>query len=112
MFKNSRKIEEYKYDGVFYTNNDSPSPDGDLLKEDVITEIILLETKCDVQKANDLSSSATLVSLYNVYFPFIGNIPIHNGCKLRVTVEGVKLDGNIYDVSPTQMGACSAKLKV
>lgn len=112
MYKDSRKLEEYKYDGTFYTVTESNSPDGDLLADSTTTTTILLETKCDVQKSDDLTSSSTLVSYYNIYFPFKGDIPVVNMCKFKATVEDVFLDGYIYGLAPTQMGGCSARLKV
>lgn len=96
----SKFIEEYPYDGEFYTVNDVVSDDGSLLGYDEfssdgnllgddtgdsaedsgnaaastaseVTETTILACKCDIQEASKMFNSGALLADYNVYFKLL-----------------------------------------
>ena len=51
MFIDRNEIEEYPFNGTFYTTEQTDSDDGDPLK-DTTSEVVLLNTECDIQEAS------------------------------------------------------------
>lgn len=65
-------MQEYPFDGVFYTYGIDESKPAD---QQVEEEIIVLETKCDIQGAQK-EDSGVISNAYNVYFPFDKSVGI------------------------------------
>lgn len=65
-------MQEYPFDGVFYTYGIDGSKPAD---QQVEEEIIVLETKCDIQGAQK-EDSGVISNAYNVYFPFDKSVGI------------------------------------
>lgn len=103
-------MQEYPFDGVFYTYgiDESKPPD-----QQVEEEIIVLETKCDIQGAQK-EDSGVISNAYNVYFPFdksVG-ISIKKGHKFRSKMYGFSItDAIVINIIPTQLGGCAVYVK-
>ena len=113
MFIDRNEIEEYPYDGTFYTMQKSDADNGDPLAE-TTEEVVLLNTKCDIQEANKNMSGDAIISYYNVYFPFDKEtgINISRGVKFRGSAYGMNVDGTVVAPIPSQLGGCSVYIKV
>ena len=115
-------IEEYPYiDGVFYTyETDMSKP----LDERVPEEVIVLETIFDAQRSAKLHSGISIAADYTIYWPLTENkdaqgswdkfedIPVKRGMRFRGIAWGVLIDGEVEIVRPSQLGGCSADIKV
>lgn len=103
-------LQEYPFDGVFYYMGvDETKP----LDEQVEEEIVVLETKCDIQGAQK-EDSGVISNSYNVYFPFDKEkgINLRKGMLFRGQMYGYSIDGaTVIDIVPTQMGGCSVYIK-
>ena len=85
-------MQEYPFDGVFYTYGIDGSKPADQQKED----------------------SGVISNAYNVYFPFdksVG-ISIKKGHKFRSKMYGFSItDAIVIDIIPTQLGGCAVYVK-
>lgn len=103
-------FQEYPFEGKFYTTMIDKTKPRDEWKEE---EVVILETKCDIQGAQK-EDGGVISNSYNVYFPF----DIKEGIKVR---KGHKFDGSMYgmtisnadviDVVPNQLGGCAVYVK-
>lgn len=103
-------MQEYPFDGVFYTKGIDESKE---LDEQVEEEIIILETKCDIQGAQK-EDTGVISNAYNVYFPFDKNIgvSVKKGNLFKGSMYGVSIkDAVVVDVIPTQLGGCAVYVK-
>lgn len=79
------------------------------------TEVIVLETKCDIQESNKLFNNGAIMSNFTIYFPFekgVDALEIRRGHMFRCeSVEGLPVNGTVIGVFPTQMGGCVAYIK-
>lgn len=106
MYIERKDIEEYPYEGTFYTITiDTTKP----LEERVEEEVVVLATECDIQESQKRLSD-TLVATFAVYFPFNKEtgIVITRGMKFRGDIYGLDVDGEVGSVAPSQMGGCVA----
>lgn len=104
MFIDRNQISEYPFTGVFYTSYvDMSKP----LDERVEEEIVVLETKCDIQESQK-TLSGTLTNVYEVYFPFDkeSGIKIKNGLLFKSEMYGLVINGKVGGTFPSQMGGC------
>lgn len=103
-------MQEYPFDGVFYTKGiDESKP----LDEQAEEDIVILETKCDIQGAQK-EDTGVISNAYNVYFPFDKNIgvSIKKGNLFKGSMYGVSIkDAVVVDVIPTQLGGCAVYVK-
>lgn len=103
-------LQEYPFDGVFYylgVNESKP------LDDQIDEEIIVLETKCDIQGAQK-EDSGVISNSYNVYFPFDKEkgINIRKGLFFRGNMYGYTINkATVIDIIPTQLGGCAVYIK-
>lgn len=103
-------MQEYPFDGVFYTKGIDESKPLDEQEEE---DIVILETKCDIQGAQT-EDTGVISNAYNVYFPFDKNIgvSIKKGNLFKGSMYGVSIkDAVVVDVIPTQLGGCAVYVK-
>lgn len=126
----------YKVESSTPEDGDILGPDdGDLLGDETTEEgkdesadeetdeTILLEVKCDIQKTDNLITSGVITMGYDIYFPTPkGDIPdtikpyvmpngLVPGVRFRSTMYGLKIDGMVIGLFPSQMGGCLARIK-
>ena len=113
MFIDRNEIAEYPYDGTFYTMQKSDADNGDPLAE-TTEEVVLLNTKCDIQEASKNMSGDAIISYYNIFFPFDKEtgIIISRGVKFRGSAYGMNVEGTVVAPIPSQLGGCSVYIKV
>ena len=113
MFIDRNEIEEYPFNGTFYTTEQTASDDGDPLK-DTTSEVTLLNTECDIQEASKNISGDSIISYYNIYYPFdkTNGINIKRGTKFRSVDYGMEVEGTVVGIYPSQLGGCSVYIKV
>lgn len=103
-------MQEYPFDGVFYTKGiDESKP----LDQQVEEDIVILETKCDIQGAQK-EDTGVISNAYNVYFPFDKNIgvSIKKGNLFKGLMYGISIkDAVVVDVIPNQLGGCAVYIK-
>lgn len=125
----------YKVETPTPEDGDILGPDnGDLLADDVgdaekeedaeeAKETVLLEVKCDIQRTDNLISSGVITMGYDIFFPTPkGDIPesikpyvmpngLVPGVRFRSSMYGLKIDGMVIGLFPSQMGGCLARIK-
>lgn len=109
MIIDRHETEEYPYDGEFYTTWIDESKPLDQQKEE---DLILLKTKCDIQEAQKSDSGNSIKASFNVYFPFdksVG-IKITRGVLFRGNMYGMRVDGMVLGLFPTQLSGCAVYL--
>lgn len=103
-------LNEYPFDGAFYRYGvDESKP----LDEQVEEEILVLETKCDIQSSSKSDASGNITAYFNVYFPFdkeVG-IDITRGLRFKGDMYGLKVNGEVISVEPSQLGGCACYVK-
>lgn len=104
MFIDHDILQEYPFDGAFYTSEIDYSKPLDEQKEE---EVLVLETKCDIQESGK-SLGATITATYAVYFPFDmkTGIKIKNGMEFRGDIYGLRVNGIVGGIFPSQLGGC------
>lgn len=98
-------IEEYPFDGEFYEMTvDASLPPS----QQVETEVVLLSTKCDIQEAQKTENDGATSAKFNVYYPFdkTKGVNIRRGVSFRGSMYGVRVEGKVIGVFPTQLGGC------
>lgn len=103
-------LQEYPFDGVFYFMGEDESKPLDQRVEE---EIIVLETKCDIQGAQK-EDSGIISNSYNVYFPFDKSkgINIKKDMLFRGSMYGYSIKGaKVIDIIPTQLGGCAVYIR-
>lgn len=98
-------IQEYPFNGSFYTYGiDMTKP----LTERVEEEILVLETKCDIQEAKK-SDNTIISNAFEVYYPFDKKqgITIKKGMLFRGGMFGMPVEGRVIGLFPTQLGGVS-----
>lgn len=97
--------DDFPFTGSFYKYGvDENLP----LDEQEEKEILVLETKCDIQESNKSESGGNITASFNVYFPFNKEegIKIKRGMKFRGFIYGLEVNGTVVGVFPTQLGGC------
>lgn len=123
MYTDRKEMQEYAYNGVFYKTDVTIPDDGDLLGDDEAKEVIILETKCDIQETNKLFNSGVITMGYTIYFPMptkldengneVETIPdgLKPGIRFRGSLYDLAVEGMVIGVYPTQMHGCVAYIK-
>lgn len=102
-------LEEYPFDGAFYTFGiDESKP----LDEQVEEEILLFETKCDIQESTSTLAGGANTATFDIYFPFDKKtgVNLKRGDTFKGSFYGVKVDGMVDGIFPTQLGGCAVHL--
>lgn len=101
--------QEYPFDGTFYRFGiDESKP----LDEQVEEEILIFETKCDIQESTSTVTNGNIIATFDVYFPFDKEkgINIKRGYTFRGEMFGLVVDGIIDGIFPSQLGGCQVHL--
>lgn len=115
------ELTDYPFEGAFYTNEiDEDAP----LDERIPYEVLVFETKCDIQKNNRMHNGFMLATDYCVYWPLetnpestgsvdkYGPIKVRRGMIFRGIMYGYPVAGTVEIVRPSQLGGCSCDIKV
>jgi hypothetical protein len=99
------EIQEYPFDGVFYTSViDKSLP----LESQVEREVVLLETKCDITEASHSRVGEFIKAVYSVFVPFdkeaLNPIEVNRGVMFRANMYGLPIEGKVEGVFPSQLG--------
>lgn len=108
MILDRNTLIDYPFDGTFYYMGvDESKP----LTEQVEEEIIILETKCDIQGAQK-EDSGVISNTYTIYFPFNKEEGIPTKLKkgesrFKGSMYGLSIyDAEVIDIIPTQLSGC------
>ena len=102
------------------STDDTESSDGDSTEDDDeeedSSEIIILETPCDIQQNTALFASATITRGYKVYFPFnpdIADLPseLKPGILFRGECHGLTIAGTVLDPVASELGVCMVEIR-
>lgn len=116
-------IQEFNYDGTFYTVKVNKPENGDLLGDEdtdnsigTSEEIIVLETKCDIQKSKKMFNDGTIMADYDIYFPLkFGEVsPVQLGCMFRCLKEsyGININGRVVGFGNSLLGKVEVNIKM
>lgn len=110
MIVDRTEIEEYPFDGSFYDvviNEELP------LEEQVEEEVVVLETKCDIQESQKSDSGGNITATFNIYFPFDKEegVKVRRGMIFRGSIYGMEVNGRVIGVYPSQLGGCACYIK-
>lgn len=104
MYMKHHKVPEYGFQGTFYTSEWNRGEDGDQLSG-TETEVVALETKCDIQETKRSFPSGTITQGFTVYFPWKDSeIPVRDGMRFRCDDFYIPLDMLVTGVFPTHFG--------
>lgn len=96
-------IQEYPFDGRFYTTGvDESKP----LDEQEEIEYEILQTKCDILESSHANGSF-LNSTFVIYLPFdkeTETVELKNGYMFSSNMYGLDVNGKIVGVFPSQLG--------
>lgn len=109
MYIERQSLQEYPFNGAFYTFGiDESKP----LDEQVEEEILLFETKCDIQESTSTSNGGAISASFDVYFPFDKKVGVglQRGDIFKGSFYGVKVEGIVQGLFPTQLGGCAVHL--
>lgn len=115
-------VVEYPFiGGVFYTyETDMKKP----LDQRIPEEVVVLETVFDAQRAAKLHNGISNGADYTIYWPLTPDlesqdswdkympINVKRGMRFRGIAFGVLIEGEVEIVRPSQLGSCSADVKV
>lgn len=103
-------LNEYPFNGVFYTVAvDENKP----LDQQVAEKIIILETPCDIMESSHSWSKDFIFAKYAVYFPFNKDVEleIKLGDLFESNMYGLKVDGKVVGVFPSQLGGVTVYIQ-
>lgn len=105
MYIDRNEIQEYPFTGVFYTSViDRSLP----LEEQVETEVVILETPCDILEASHSRVGEFIKAVYSIFVPFDKEeenpIDVNRGVLFRANQYGVLIEGKVEGVFPSQLG--------
>lgn len=109
MIIDKSAIQPYPYTGSFYRYViDESKP----LDEQVMEEVLLLETECDVQQETS-TDNGTITSLCTIFFPYVKSVGINikGGDTFRCNLNGLQINGIINVPYPNQLNVCEVTLK-
>lgn len=103
MYTNRFQLQEFPYLGIFYTVIVDESKPLDQQKE---VRQVLLSTQCDIIESSHTRSADAIWNDYVVYFPLNDGdtIKIQNGTLFEADVNGLKIDGKVVGIFPSQLG--------
>lgn len=108
MLVDRELLEEYPFEGEFYTYEKDDSSWG---AEPV--EKVILSTECDIQESQKSDAYGNITASFNIYFPFDkdAGIEIKRGMLFRGSMYGLEVKGEVIGLFPTQMGVCACYIK-
>lgn len=132
MYLNRQAITEYPFHCTFYeikvTENEEgdllgDSNNGDLLDEEVSetseveeTRTVLLEKRCDIQRASELMSNGTIMADYEVFCPCeIGEkfpFDIRYNTKFECNDYAIPISGRVIGFEYSQLGGFHVRIKM
>lgn len=97
-------------------STDTDSETDDSSDDADSSEIVILETPCDIQQNTAIFSSATITRGYKVYFPFnpdIADLPseLKPGILFRGEVHGLTIAGTVLDPVASELGICMVEIR-
>lgn len=104
------RLDRFPYDGsIYYTGIDENLPPD----EQVETDIVVLDTKCDIQEVNRSNSGGFINATFAIFFPFDKSKPfeVKRGMFFKGTMYGMEVRGEIIGVFPTQLSNCTIYIK-
>lgn len=114
-------MSDFPFEGAFYTYEvDEDAP----LDQRVPQELLVFETKCDIQRSAKLHNGMMLGADYTVYWPLEDNpestcsndkympIKVRRGMHFRGMMYGYLVEGTVEIVRASQLGGCSADIKI
>ncbi len=126
-----KAITEYPFHGKFYTVVTKKPEDGDLIGDgdllgdedtnnsigtETSEEIIVLETKCDIQKSKKMFNDGTIMADYDIYFPLkFGEVsPVQLGYMFRCPKEsyGININGRVVGFGNSLLGKVEVNIKM
>lgn len=109
MYTDRNEIAEYPFDGKFMVFTEVEDENGYVTEK----EVIVLETKCDIQESAKSDSGGFISASFSIYFPFDKKVgmPVKRGMTFEGSIYGMSVDGEVVGVFPTQMGGCTAYIK-
>lgn len=110
MVVDRNQLKEYPFRGEFYVMEiDKSLP----LTQRVETKKVILETGCDIQEAQKSDTGGNILSTFNVFFPFDKKkgIEVKRGMNFQGDLYGMRVNGKVVGVSPSQMGGCLCYIK-
>lgn len=115
MYTEKDKLQEYPYEGTFYTMK---IDDNKPLYEQVEEKVVLFQTKCDILEANRNVTKDFITAKYAIYYPVEkaedGTIPpikFKVGDFFEAEVMGYSINGKVIGVFPSQMEAITVYIQ-
>lgn len=121
-----RQLTEYAFDGVFY---DYKTDDSVPLDEQVVEEVEILRTKCDIQQTTALGNAGFLASSYTIFYPLpykdsaddcgdtmiddttFSDVLVKRGMYFRGMMYGYEVNGKVIGVAPSMLGGVACQIK-
>lgn len=105
MYIDRDEIQEYPFTGTFYTTEIDTTKS---LLEQEETEVVILETPCDITEASHSRVGDFIKAVYSIYVPFDKTeekpISVERGHLFRASDYGVEISGKVEGVFPSQLG--------
>lgn len=111
MYIDHNRLQDYPFDGVFYTVGVDESKPLDQQQEE---KIVIFETKCDISESSHSWSKDFIWAKYAIYFPFntkTDKINIKLGDLFEANMYGLKVDGKVVGIFPSQMGGVAVYIQ-
>lgn len=96
------ELQDYPFTGTFYK---AVKDTSSLLKP--VTEEVIAEVVCDIQKHSGVIVSNVAKAVYDVYVPFDSEddvVPVQRGHMFRGEQYGLLVSGRVTGVFPDQIG--------
>ena len=98
------------------TSDGSESEETEDAEDSDSSEIIILETPCDIQQNTALFAGTSITRGYKVYFPFnpdIADLPeeLKPGILFRGEMYGLTVAGTVLDPVASMMGGCMVEIR-
>ena len=102
-------LEEFPYEGEFYRTE--VTGEGLLDREE--NEVVILHTICDIQESSRSNVHGFANATFGIYFPIDKeqDIEIKRGDSFRGSIYGMKVEGEVTGIFPSQLGGCVAYIK-
>lgn len=96
------ELQDYPFHGTFYKAVKNYSSLLNPVTEEVVAEVV-----CDIQKHSGILVSNVTKAVYDVYVPFDSEsdvVPVQRGMMFRGEQHGLLVSGRVTGVSPMQVG--------
>lgn len=114
-------MADFPFDGAFYTFEfDNSLP----LDKRIPREVLVFETKCDIQHSAKLHNGMMLGVDYTIYWPLslnpeatgtvdkYGPVLVRRGMTFRGMMYGYAIYGEVENVRVSQLGGANADIKI